>query len=98
MAWFEHIMLRRTTVTLNAAAHSAPARLSADPALVAALAIAFIAAVTLAGAWFFQLLLDIRTCPPCLEQRYAYCLALPLGLVLGFAASRGAPRPVLLHA
>jgi disulfide bond formation protein DsbB len=96
MAWFEHIMLRRTTVTLNAAAHSSPARLSADPALVAALAIAFIAADTLAGAWFFQLVLDIRPCPLCLEQRYAYYLALPLALVVAFAAARGAPRQMLL--
>ena len=81
---------------IDAAAHSSPARLAADPALVAALAIAFIAAATLAGAWFFQLVLDIRPCPLCLEQRYAYYLALPLGLVVAFAASRGAPRPVLL--
>jgi disulfide bond formation protein DsbB len=73
-----------------------PARLSADPALVAALAIAFIAADTLAGAWFFQLVLDIRPCPLCLEQRYAYYLAVPLGLAVAFGAYRGAPRPVLL--
>ena len=83
-------------MTLNAAVHSSPARLSADPALVAALAIAFIAADTLAGAWFFQLVLDIRPCPLCLEQRYAYYLALPLALVVAFAAARGAPRQVVL--
>jgi disulfide bond formation protein DsbB len=83
-------------VTLNTAAHSSPARFSADPALVAALAIAFIAADTLAGAWFFQLVLDIRPCPLCLEQRYAYYLAVPLGLLVAFAASRGAPRQVVL--
>ena len=71
-------------MTLNAAAHSLPARLSADRALVAALAIAFIAADTLAGAWFFQLVLDIRPCPLCLEQRYAYYLAVPLGLLVAF--------------
>ena len=51
---------------------------------------------TLAGAWFFELVLDIRPCPLCLEQRYAYYLAVPLGLVLAFAASRRAPRAVLL--
>ena len=83
-------------MTLNAAAHSLPARLSADRALVAALAIAFIAADTLAGAWFFQLVLDIRPCPLCLEQRYAYYLALPLALLVAFAAARGAPRQVVL--
>ncbi len=82
-------------VTSDAAA-STPARLVADPAAVAALAIAAVAAATLAGAWFFQLVLDIRPCPLCLEQRYAYYLALPLALVVAFAAARGAPRWLLL--
>ena len=80
----------------SAAAHSPPARRAADPATVAALAIAAVAAATLAGAWFFQLVLDIRPCPLCLEQRYAYYLALPLALVVAFAAARGAPRQMLL--
>jgi disulfide bond formation protein DsbB len=84
------------TVTLDAAANPSPARNAAGPALTAALAIAVIAAATLAGAWFFQLVLDIRPCPLCLEQRYAYYLAVPLGLLVAFSASRGAPRPVLL--
>ena len=70
--------------------------ITANPALLAALAITIIAAATLAGAWFFQLVLDIRPCPLCLEQRYAYYLAVPLGLLVAFAASRGAPRPLLL--
>ena len=80
----------------SAAAHSPPARHAADPAAVAALAIAAVAAATLAGAWFFQLVLDIRPCPLCLEQRYAYYLALPLALLVAFAAARGAPRQVVL--
>lgn len=80
----------------SAAAPSAPARLVADPVAAAALAIAVMAAATLAGAWFFELVLDIRPCPLCLEQRYAYYLAVPLASVVGFAAARGAPRPLLL--
>ena len=64
--------------------------------MLPALAIAAVAAATLAGAWIFELVLDIRPCPLCLEQRYAYYLAVPLGLVLAFAASRRAPRAVLL--
>jgi disulfide bond formation protein DsbB len=80
----------------SAAADSPPSRLAADPAAVAALAIAAVAAATLAGAWFFQLVLDIRPCPLCLEQRYAYYLTVPLALVLSFAAARGAQRPLLL--
>jgi disulfide bond formation protein DsbB len=67
-----------------------------NPALAAALAIAAIAALTLAGAWFFQLVLDIRPCPLCLEQRYAYYLAVLLGALVALAAARDAPRAVLV--
>jgi disulfide bond formation protein DsbB len=80
----------------SAAADTSLTRLGADPASAAALAIAGIAAATLAGAWFFQLVLDIRPCPLCLEQRYAYYLAVPLALLVAFVAARGAPRPLLL--
>ena len=83
-------------MTLNAAADSISPRAATDPAVFPALAIAAVAAATLAGAWFFELVLDIRPCPLCLEQRYAYYLAIPLALVLAFAASRRAPQPVLL--
>jgi disulfide bond formation protein DsbB len=71
-------------------------RTDANPALVSALAITAIAAATLAGAWFFQLVLDIRPCPLCLEQRYAYYLAMPLGALVALAAARDAARPVLV--
>src|SRR3954453_5975898 len=89
-------MLQETAVTLGTTATQSHARGDANPALMAALAISIIAAATLAGAWFFQLVLDIRPCPLCLEQRYAYYLAFPLGLFVALLASRGAPRPVLL--
>ena len=62
------------------------------PALAAALAIAVVAAATLAGAWFFQLVLDIQPCPLCLEQRYAYYLAVPLAALVALAAAKDAPR------
>ncbi len=68
----------------------------ADPALIAATAVTAIATATIAGAWFFQLVLDIRPCPLCLEQRYAYYLAIPLAVLLAFAAARRAPRTVLI--
>jgi disulfide bond formation protein DsbB len=83
-------------VTLNATANPSQARDAADPALTAALTVAAIAAVTLAGAWYFQLVLDIVPCPLCLEQRYAYYLAIPLGALVALAAAKGAPRAVLL--
>ncbi len=82
-------------MTSDTAANPSHARYDANPALTAALAVTVIAAATLAGAWFFQLALDIRPCPLCLEQRYAYYLAVPLGALTALAAARGAPRAVL---
>jgi disulfide bond formation protein DsbB len=67
-----------------------------NPALIAAVAVGAVAALTLAGAWFFQLVLDIQPCPLCLEQRYAYYLAVPLAVLVAVAAAKDAPRPVLL--
>jgi disulfide bond formation protein DsbB len=87
---------QETNVTFEATANSSHTRENANPALRAALAITAVAAATLAGAWFFQLALDIRPCPLCLEQRYAYYLAIPLGALVAFAAARGAPRAVLV--
>ena len=82
-------------MSFDATANPSQARDLANPALTAALAVTAIAAVTLAGAWFFQLVLDIRPCPLCLEQRYPYYLAIPLGALTALAAARGAPRAVL---
>src|SRR4030088_2464902 len=83
-------------VTFDASASPSHERHDANSALMAAVAITAIAAATLAGAWFFQLVLDIRPCPLCLEQRYAYYLAIPLGALTALAAARGAPRAVVL--
>jgi disulfide bond formation protein DsbB len=70
----------------------------ARPALTAALLIAVIAAATVAGAWYFQLVLDIRPCPLCLEQRYAYYFAIPFAVLTALAAAKPAPRGVLILA
>jgi disulfide bond formation protein DsbB len=79
------------------AVSSSPASLSgSNPALTSAVAVAVIAIATIAGAWFFQLVLDIRPCPLCLEQRYAYYLSIPLAVLVAIAAARGAPRGVLV--
>ena len=83
-------------MTLDATASGPHARGATNPALTAALAITVVAAATLAGAWFFQLVLDIRPCPLCLEQRYAYYVAVPLAVLAALGAARGAPRGVLL--
>jgi disulfide bond formation protein DsbB len=83
-------------VTLDTTAGRSLTRAGTNPALIAALAIAGIAVATLAGAWFFELVLDIKPCPLCLEQRYAYYLAIPLGALVAFAAAKDAPRGVLV--
>jgi disulfide bond formation protein DsbB len=82
-------------VTLHATANPSQTRGDANPALTAALAVAAIAAATLAGAWYFQLVRELVPCPLCLEQRYAYYLAVPLGVLVALAAAKDAPRPVL---
>ncbi len=71
-------------------------RAELNPALTASLAVGAVAVVTLAGAWFFQLVIGLVPCPLCLEQRYAYYLSVPLAAVVAILAARGAPRPVLL--
>jgi disulfide bond formation protein DsbB len=83
-------------VTFQTTAGHSQARGEANPALTAALAITVMAAATLAGAWFFQLVLGLQPCPLCLEQRYAYYLALPLGAITAFAAARDAPRAAVM--
>src|SRR5260221_3591358 len=87
---------REISVTLDATANSSPARTDANPALTAVLAVTAIAAATLAGAWVFQLVLDIRPCPLCLEHRYAYYLVVPLCALTALAAAQNASRAVLL--
>lgn len=62
----------------------------------AAVAVALIGAATLAGAWFFQLVLDLQPCHLCLQQRYAYYVVVPLGALLALAAGRGLSRGVLI--
>jgi len=67
-----------------------------DNSFLAALAILAIASATIAGAWFFQLVLNIQPCQLCLEQRYAYYVAIPLAVVLVACIASGAPRTVAI--
>ena len=83
-------------MTSQTAAGQPHARLHDNSVTTAALAITVIAAATLAGAWYMQLALDIRPCPLCLEQRYAYYLLIPLAALTALAAAKDAPRAVLL--
>jgi disulfide bond formation protein DsbB len=83
-------------VTTDTSAIAHTALTDSVAATRAALAIMAIAAATLAGAWFFQLVLEILPCPLCLEQRYAYYFAVPFAGLVALAAARGAPRGVVL--
>ena len=68
----------------------------ANPVVTASLAIMAVAVVTLAGAWFFQLVIGLMPCPMCLQQRYAYYTLIPLAALVAASAGRGSPRGVLL--
>ena len=68
----------------------------ASPVVTASLAIMTVAVLTLAGAWFFQLVIGLVPCPMCLQQRYAYYTLIPLSALVALSAGRGSPRGVLL--
>ncbi len=64
----------------------------------AAVAIAVIGLATILGAYFFQYVLGYRPCPLCLEQRYAYYVAIPLAALVLLGVSVGSSRKVMLLA
>jgi disulfide bond formation protein DsbB len=70
-------------------------RLRGDCAAAAALAVFVLSAATLAGAWFFELVLKLPPCPLCLEERIPYHVVIPLSLLLAIAALVGAPRKLV---
>jgi disulfide bond formation protein DsbB len=73
-------------------AASAPRFWQANPAAAAALSIAIAGTATIAGAWFFELVIKLKPCPMCLEQRWPYYIGIPLALIVALAAWRKAPR------
>jgi disulfide bond formation protein DsbB len=75
----------------------APARTAgANLPLAAALIVAIVGALTIAGAWFFQLVIGLKPCPMCLEQRWPYYIGIPLALIVALAAWRKAPRTIVM--
>jgi len=64
--------------------------------LLAALLVALAGALTLAGAWLFELVLKLKPCPMCLEQRWPYYIGVPLALVVAFAAWKRASRALVV--
>lgn len=55
---------------------------------IAAFLIAIVSAATLAGAWFFQLVVGLSPCPLCLDQRIPYYVAVLLAIVTALVADR----------
>ena len=70
-------------------------RLGSEPATAAALLIFVLSTATLAGAWFFQLVVKLAPCPLCLEERIPYHVVIPLSLLLLIAALVRAPAKLL---
>ena len=64
---------------------------SLRPAPVAAFVL-LVAGAAIAGAWFIELVLGVKPCPLCLQQRIPYYAGLPLAAVALLFALRGAAR------
>ncbi|UFZ03181.1 disulfide bond formation protein B [Bradyrhizobium ontarionense] len=83
-------------MTTNSSVMARPAMGALNPAVTAALLAAGVAAATLAGAWYMQLVWGLQPCELCLKQRWAYYAIVPLALVIALVAARGAPRGLVL--
>src|SRR5271170_3753983 len=70
-------------------------RARTEPAATAALAVFALAGATLAGAWYFQLVVGLPPCPLCLEERIPYHVVIPLSLLMAIAAVVRAPAKLL---
>jgi disulfide bond formation protein DsbB len=72
-----------------------PTAIRANGAAAAAFIVAAVGTATILGAYYFQYVLGLAPCPLCLEERIPYYVSIPLALVVGIAALRGAPRNVV---
>src|SRR3954465_3797677 len=73
-----------------------PKTLRDQPIAAAAVLVALGAMATIGGAWFFQYALAYLPCELCLQQRYAYYLAIPLAVIVAAGARAGWPRRLLV--
>ena len=67
-----------------------------DPPRAAAGIVTLAGTLALAIVYFSQYVLLLAPCPLCLEQRYAFYVAVPLAALLWLGASHGAARKVLI--
>jgi disulfide bond formation protein DsbB len=73
-----------------------PAVVRQQPPLAASAILALVGLATIGGFFFFQYGMGLAPCPPCLEQRLAYYVSVPLAGLLWLGAGHGASRKVLL--
>src|SRR3954467_12495989 len=78
------------------AAAAPPPFWRSNASALAALIVAIVGAATIAGAWFFELVIKLKPCPMCLEQRIPYYIGVPLALIVAISAWRKAPRMVVI--
>jgi disulfide bond formation protein DsbB len=67
----------------------------AQPATAAAIVIAIVGLLTMAGFFTFQYVLGYPPCPLCLEQRYAFYVSVPLAAMILLRLSIGFSRKVV---
>lgn len=69
------------------------------PLLFSSLIVLAMGVAAIAGAWIFEIVIDLVPCPLCLQQRWAYYAGLPLALIalllLLAGTGRGAIRGLL---
>src|SRR5262245_3479619 len=73
-----------------------PAATRDQTAVLAGLVVAVVGAGAILFAYYFQYVLNYLPCPLCYQQRIAYYIAIPLGLVVAGGARLGAPRWLLI--
>ena len=64
--------------------------------MTAALIVALAGAGTIAGAWFFELVIGLSPARCASSSALPYYIGIPLALIVAFAASRKAPRGVVI--
>jgi disulfide bond formation protein DsbB len=70
-------------------------RARTQPATTAAIVIAVVGLMTMAGFFYFQYVLGYPPCPLCLEQRYAFYVSVPLAALILLRLSIGSSRKVI---
>ncbi|HEX4553088.1 MAG TPA: disulfide bond formation protein B [Xanthobacteraceae bacterium] len=74
---------------------SLPTAIRHNGAAAAAFIVAGVGTATILGAYYFEYVLGMAPCELCLKERIPYYVSIPLALVIGIAALRGAPHTLV---